>query len=209
MLLFKTFFVVLLLVLLLKLSITSKTLSRASFARFLARFFAALLVMIFAVAFFQAVTIFLWQTLSLYCLAGAPLYLLFIFVCGGNFDLGTLSYLATNVLPSGHQVELLVWVWLNFLCGSFITWLSFLLIFFSFFNIVLSNAGSNKDVATEINAPIGKLLPRSFTQPFLAYVVFSLCQKSFVFYYMSSYRVFLLLMVLILGNEFSKVAFFL
>ena len=178
MLAFKTFFVVLLLVLLLKLSITSETLSRALFARFLARFFAALLVMIL-VAFFQTVTIFLWPTLFLYCLADAPPYLLFIFVCGGNFDLGTFSYLVTNVLPSGHQVQLLVWVWLNFLCGSFITWLSFLLIFF--LNIFLNNAGPNKDVATEINAPIGKPLPRSFTQAFLAYGSFFPVLKVFRF----------------------------
>ena len=180
MLAFKTFFVVLLLVLLLKLSITSETLSRALFARFLVRFFAALLVMIFVVAFFQTVTVFLWQTLSLYCLAGAPMCLLFIFVCGGNFDLGTLSYLVTNVLPSGHQVELLVWVWLNFLCGSFMTWLSFLLIFF-FLNIFLNNAGPNKDVATEINARIGKSLPRLFTQPFLVYGIFFPMPKAFRF----------------------------
>ena len=59
MLAFNTFFIVLLLVILFKLSIMSGALSRTLLARFLAIFFAALLVMIFLAAFFQMVTIFL------------------------------------------------------------------------------------------------------------------------------------------------------
>ena len=55
-------------------------------------------------------------------LAGVPLYLLLTFICGGNLGLGTLSYLATNVLPSGRVTHLGVAFFM-------ITLLSFLLIF--------------------------------------------------------------------------------
>ena len=40
--------------------------------------------------------------------AGVPLYLLLIFICGSNLDLGTLLYLATNFLPSGRVTHLAV-----------------------------------------------------------------------------------------------------
>ena len=97
---FNTFFIALLLVLLLKPSIKSGALSRALLVSFLAWFFVALLVMIFVVAFFpNGNNLFMTDTIPLpLCLTSAPLYLLLIFTCGGNLDLGTLLYLATKYL---------------------------------------------------------------------------------------------------------------
>ena len=87
-------FNVLSLVLLLKLSITSGALSTALLARFFVRFFAALLVMIFCYFFFQIVKQSFYgrhySSTSLPCIA--PLYLLFIFIGGGNLDLGAIVH---------------------------------------------------------------------------------------------------------------------
>ena len=99
MLAFNTFFIDLLLVLLLKLSITFGALSRALLERFLVRFFAALQVMIiFAAVFPNGNNLFMTGTVP-YPFASQVRLCTFFFICGGNLDLHILSYLATNVLP--------------------------------------------------------------------------------------------------------------